>query len=237
MKSKFVVVDGITGSGKSTIIQAFRGWADNSGRRVFDLQTWYDAHPEPPTIENVKDFDLLMTFEPTKAWIGSAIRYEMSRDDDPYTALALAQAFSLDRLVQYKRLIIPALKAGKSIIQDRSVTSSIAIQPIMEGGPSLKDLIALPGNALALLHPPTDLILTNLDAKIATERLAKRAEFSKGVFEREKLLRSVHDRYYSNWFEELFISRGSTIHKIDTGSSIEELQQNAIKLITSIFTT
>lgn len=234
MNGKFIVIDGSTGSGKSTIIRTIKDWAKDSDLNYFDLADWCLHNDAPPKFSDIEKFDLLFTFEPTKNWIGSAIRYEMSQTENPYTGLELAQAFSLDRLIMYKRLVLPALKAGKTIIQDRSVTSSIAIQPILPGGPTLEEIINLPGNIFAIENAPTDLILTDLSPQLTEERISKRAEYTKGIFENTELIKKVAGRFKADWFQKIFTDNGTKIHTIDTSLPLTVMKTNAIKLITQI---
>lgn len=234
---KFVVVDGLTGSGKSTILRAIKQWSLACGHKIFDLEEWSKTHPEPPTFDQIKDFDVYFTFEPTKTWIGSAIRYEMSRTDEPYNGLELAHAFSLDRLVHYKRLVLPALRAGKTVIQDRSVSTSIVYQPAMAGGPTLEELLKLPGNALALEHAPDALILTHVKPETAQARLAARENESKGVFEDVELLRKISERFASDWFSRLYHDHGTAVHHFNADVSREQMENDAQKLIEQILST
>lgn len=231
------MIDGIAGSGKSTLLRAAQEWARACEHRVFDLGAWSKEHPEPPRFEDVADYDTYFTFEPTRQWIGSAIRFEMSRTDRPYSGASLAHAFALDREIMYARLVLPALAAGKTVIQDRGVSTSIAYQPIMPDGLPLEDLLALPGNARALDHAPGHLILTSLDPALALERLNGRDEESRGVFADLEFLRRVDERFRSDWFRELFRSRGTILHELDTSSALETTILNAQTLISTILTT
>lgn len=230
MQGKLIVIDGITGSGKSTLIKAVRTHLE-AKHRVIGTQQWFTENRRPPSFDDLKDADILFTQEPTRWWIGAGIREELSRTDSPYSVRTLAEAFALDRQIQYKTLILPALKAGKTIIQDRSVTSSLVLQPLMPGGPSVTELLALEGNAIALEHAPTDLILTHLDPAIALERLASRLYESKGVFEFKTLLEQSHQAFHSTWFAELFNGRGTNIHTINTNTSLEAMSSGMIELI------
>jgi thymidylate kinase len=234
---KFVVVDGLTGSGKSTILRAIKQWATECGHKIFDLEDWSKTHTAPPSFEEVNDFDVYFTFEPSKTWIGSAIRHEMSRTDDPYSGLELAHAFSLDRLIQYRRLILPALSAGKTVIQDRSVSTSIIYQPAMAGGPTLEELLALPGNAAALQHVPDALILTHVKPETAAARLQARANESKGVFEDLELLRKIAKRFAADWFSQLYHERGTSVHHFNADVSKEQMEADAKKLIEQILSS
>lgn len=227
----FIVIDGIAGSGKSTIVRSWKEWIATQDVQTFDLLEWTQSNDAPPTLEDIGNADVLFTFEPTKQWIGSAIRQEMSHGS--YTGTEHAHAFALDRLIAYRRLIIPALQAGKTIIQDRSVSSSIAYQPIMPGGPTLEEILKLPGNALALEHAPTHLVLTDIAPAEVVSRL-KRNDDSKGVFEDMDLLTKIHERYRSQWYREIFTTAGTQIHDLDTSTRIDTTILNATSLLTSL---
>lgn len=231
----FIVFDGIAGSGKTTIINAVKEDLLSQGKKIFDLAEWSSSHTDPPTEKDWNDADVIFSFEPTKQWTGRAIRYEMSQEDHPYSGLELAQAFSLDRLIQYRRFILPARKAGKIIIQDRSVTSSIVYQPIMKGGPKLDDLLQLPGNKLALEHAPDVVILTKIDTHLLEERY-KRDDDNKGVFQNVELLNKVQDRFHADWFKELFPEQGTEFKTIDTSQPIKTTLSTAIQYVQTYLT-
>lgn len=234
---RLIIVDGIAGSGKSTLLRAAKGWSERCGHRIFDLAEWAKTNPEPPRFDQVVEFDVLFTFEPTRQWVGSAIRHEMSRTDQPYAGESLAHAFSLDREIMYRRLILPALAAGKTIIQDRGVSTSIAYQPIMPDSISLRRLLSLPGNALAMKHAPAALILTDLDAEVAVERIKKRDEESKGVFADLAMLRRVARRFRSHWYSTLFHVHGTSVHTFDTQIPLDEMVRRAEALLDRLLTT
>ncbi len=232
---RFLVVDGIAGSGKSTLLKSIKEEYRHEGARIFDLKEWCAKNRGIPTIADVKDADILFTYEPTGSWIGEAIRLEMSQTENPYSAISLAQAFSLDRLILYNRLILPARAKGIPIIQDRSVTSSLVYQTTMEDAMPLDSLLALPGNDLAMLNAPNHLILTDLDPTIAVSRASKRKELSKGVFQELELLQQIDDAFKSPWFEKLITDSGTEIHRISTNQpqaeSIQEFSQLIHKLL------
>ncbi len=231
---RFIMIDGIAGSGKSTLIRAAQTWSRERGLRVFDLAAWSKDHAEPPRFEDIAEHDVYFTFEPTRTWIGSAIRFELSRTDVPYSGTSLAHAFALDRELMYRRLVLPALAAGKTVIQERGVCTSVAYQPLMPDAPELEDILVLPGNALALSRAPDHLILARLDPAVAIERLRERDEESRGVFADVELLRRVSERFSSDWFRSLFQSRGTTIHDLPTDMSPEQTATRALTLISSL---
>jgi thymidylate kinase len=180
---------------------------------------------------------VFFTSEPTRTWVGAAIRFELSRTDSPYSGESLAHAFALDREIMYKRLIIPALEAGKTVIQDRGVCTSLVYQPIMEGGMSLRKLLKLPGNALALRYAPDALILTDLDPEVAVERLRGRCEESRGVFADLAFLRRVTKRFRSTWFSLLFHHYGCSVHSFNTDIPREIMQDRSEQLLAQLLPT
>ncbi len=228
------MVDGIAGSGKSTVLRAIETWAEECHHRVFRMGQWKED--APPTFEDVKDHDIFFTYEPSRTWIGRAIRYELSRDDMPYGGEELAHAFALDRQMMYRRLIIPALAAGKTIIQDRGVSTSLVYQPIMPGGIPLETIMTIPGNKLALEYAPNALILTKLPAEQAAIRIQGRSDDSKGVFANVEFLKKLAVRFHEPWLRELFEAHGTTVHELDTSGTLEETSDRAQKLIDHILT-
>ncbi len=233
-KGYFIIIDGIAGSGKSTIIKAVQKNFINSNKKIFKLSDW--THAEPPKFEDISDFDVYFTYEPTRHWIGAAIRYELSREDDLYGGEELAHAFSLDRQIMYKRLILPALNAGKIIIQDRGISTSLVYQPIMPQSISIETIRNLPGNKLAIKHAPDTLILTKLSAENAFQRIQNRQDELKGVFGQLNFLKKLEKRFSEKWLIETFEKQGTEIVHLDTSSELSKTINETNKIINKILT-
>lgn len=230
----FILVDGIVGSGKTTAIQAMFDALTSQGLRCFRLEDWKGE--KPPRFEEISDFDVYFMCEPTRQWIGAAIRQEMSQTEHPYGGEELAYAFALDRQIMYRRVIIPALNAGKTVVQDRGVSTSIVYQPIQPNSLSLEKILNLPGNKQALEHAPNHLILTSTPVETIVDRIRLRpaSQGAAGVFADVELARRVDARYREPWFRELFESRGTRIHTLDTSGTLKESQSNAVMLINNL---
>ncbi len=228
----FIMIDGIAGSGKTTVIQAMFKELVARGLRCFRLQDWKETHP--PRFEEIPDFDVYFTSEPTRQWIGAAIREEMSRVDQLYGGEELAHAFALDREIMYRRLIIPAKRAKKIIIQDRGFSTSLAYQVAMPGALSFEAIGSLPGNILALVHAPDALILTTIPVQMAISRISLRHDDNKGVFQDPVLLTKVADNFKSKNFRALFEESGTRIFDLDTSGTLEESKTSAVSLITQL---
>lgn len=236
MDYKLVLIEGIDGSGKGVVTDTFKELAEKEGLKCFDLREFIKKEKEFPEYEAIKDYDVIISAEPTYGWVGRAIRQEMIRDNKrKYSALAVAQAYSLDRKILYKRLLIRALQDGKMVLQERSVVSSIAYQPLQaqiqgEDLP-LETVLKLPGNKLAIEdYPPSMVIITRLDPETAIQRLADRDKKDACIFERLEFLKKLSKRYESTWLKSLFEKHGSKVVYFDTSETIEVTKNQARKI-------
>lgn len=231
----FIMVEGIDGSGKGTIVRLMAEHLATVGKSIFNLSEWAKTNGRLPKLDEIGAAEVVVGGEPTHAWIGAAIRQEMIRNGHGYATADIATAFSLDRLTLYHRSYLPALDAGKWIIAERGVASSLVYQPAADASVTLEYELALSGNAFTLEHAPDHLVIAKIDPNTAVERLAKRdGKQDDHIYERADFLKQISGRYESDWLRELFESRGTKIHFIDTNGSLEETQQQTISLLESL---
>ena len=142
----FTVIDGLDGVGKGVIIEGLVAHVREQGARVFSLDEYSNTHHYHPefdpanatdrTYHPLDDFDVLVSSEPTYVQIGQAIRDEVIRTNGRlYSTRMTAQLYADDRLILHKRILLPALAAGKHILQSRCVASSIVYQALQEPAP------------------------------------------------------------------------------------------------------
>ena len=232
----FIMFDGIAGSGKSTLLQALKESFITSGKRVFDIQDWNAQHQSPPHINDILEYDVYMLAEPTKTWIGSAIRQEIAFHPEYYSARTQAEVFALDRMMQYRRVVIPALRLGKTIIQDRGVTTSLVYQSTLDPQLSMQDIAYLAGNRIALEYAPTHLVLTQIDPSIALARRNNRTDTSKGMYEETELLRRAQETFHNQAFYDFMKAHGTSIHTVNTNGDIDSTTTQFLSLIKSFIT-
>lgn len=165
-KGVFIVLEGIDGTGKSTVSRELRSWLEERGRQV------------------------VLTAEPTDDWLGKAVRRANEEDLDPRTESLL---FTADRC-QHTLRIGEMLNRGKVVICDRYYGSTVAYQgAALEkdmGDNAVSWLLNL--NGPVVRHPDVTILLTS-DPGTAMRRVGNRGELSK--FEREGYLGKVQDIY------------------------------------------
>ena len=230
------MLDGIDGSGKSTVLQAWKDDLAAQGNAIFDLKNYWQTTGRYPEISEMKSYDFIFSCEPTYAGIGSVIRNELVRHPD-YPPQAVAEAFSLDRLILYTKIIIPLLAEGRCVVQDRGVSSSLAYQSLQSPELTFDKLANLPGNQLALEHRPDYLVLCDLPAEEAITRLEGRLDKQDGaIFEKRSFLKKLQSQYQSPEFQNIFTERGSKIKLLPTGVNIDTMKEQAVILLRRILT-
>ncbi len=101
-KGKLIVIEGIDGCGKTTLIKKLK--------KHFSLQKF------------------IFTKEPGGTSLGLKLREIINKGKKEITEKAEFLLFAADRNQHFQHLIIPALKKGKIIISDRMADSSLAYQ-------------------------------------------------------------------------------------------------------------
>ncbi len=229
------MIDGIDGSGKSTVIQAIKKYLEQTGNAVFDLKNYWQKYRRYPKLSEIKSYDFIFTCEPTRIGIGQIIREELIKNGNNYPARAIAEAYSLDRLILYSKIIIPLLKSGKCVIQDRGISTSLTYQPLQDKKLNSKTISNLIGNKLALKYRPNHLILLDLEPKIAIKRLQNRNnKQDNAIFEKLKFQQKIAKKFKSKEFQNIFLKRKTSIHYLPANENIDIMRQEAIKLFKKI---
>jgi thymidylate kinase len=198
VNNKFIFLDGPEGSGKSSIIDYWKTYCIAQGKKVFDLKRYWKTYDKQPDPNDVLEADILFSAEMSYTGIGKVLREELIKNGTDYPTLAIAEAYALDRMILYKKFFIPALESGKTIITDRAVSTSLAYQTISNPSLSFEAILNLPGNAIAISHPPTDLILFKIDPKKALERLQTRTDKNDdAIFDKLDFQQKVYERFLS----------------------------------------
>jgi dTMP kinase len=100
-----ITIEGIDGSGKSTLVSALR--------------------------ESLAGLDPVFTREPGSTWVGDAVRRAIAERADPVTEALL---FVADHAAHLATVVRPALDEGRLVISDRYTDSRYAYQAVMLEG-------------------------------------------------------------------------------------------------------
>ncbi len=197
MKGKLVIVDGMDGAGKSSALKGLIEWAVENNKKTFDLRKFEKDSGRIANFENFKEADVIISAEPTLSGVGKVIK-EILIKKNGYSGISIAQAFAIDREIHYNRVVIPALEAGKLVFQERGITTSFVYQPV-QIHISLRELMSLPGNKLALKYPPSVIFICLAEPEYLTAR-----NDGKQIFEEVNYVRNLYNRYKSEWLQGIF---------------------------------
>ena len=201
MKGKFIVFEGIDGSGKTTQIEMLEKRLKDEGKKVF------------------------RTAEPTDAPSGKALREALSGAvKRPPTELAAL--FLLDRIthnVDKEKGIKKLLDEGYFIICDRYYYSSLAYQGSEIDG----DWVARINLECPDIEAPDVCVFLDLSPDEAIERISKNRETTE-IYEKKEKLADVRQKYFKV-FEKL--KGRDNIKVVDASGSPEEVAERIYKAI------
>ena len=158
MQGKFITLEGIEGSGKSTSIK--------------DIKDILDLH----------SIDHIVTKEPGGGPIGQDLRALLLNKDSKISSEVELLLMMADRKSHLDNLVLPSLKKGIWVISDRYLDSTYAYQ----GGGREIEFSIIDNLSSHLKLPSPDLtLLFDLSPEIALERAKQRSTLDR--FEREPM--------------------------------------------------
>ena len=202
-KGKFIVFEGLDGSGTTTQANLLFRYLKKQGKKVY------------------------LTGEPTRSLIGGLIEGQISGDWKS-TPECLQLLFTADRAHHLEKGIIPLLKKGITVICTRYILSTLAygsIDMVAETSSHLPPRPALQGSAedaqwLINLNKkfiwPDIIFLLKVSPKICIQRI-KKERFHKELFEKEETLKKVSQNYLK------FAKKLKNIYLIDGEKPIKEV--------------
>lgn len=221
-KGFFITVEGIEGSGKSSLLSSVEEWLrqreERSGRQV------------------------IMTREPGGTALGKKIREVLLAPSGPSPSdeepegeavhpLAELLLFSADRAQHVNRLLRPALEAGKIVVCDRYIHSTLAYQGSARGvsESTLRSIVELSTGGLL----PDLVLLLDLEPEAGLARAKSRQASAEGAetwsrFEEEKL--EFH-RAVRNGFRALAAADPARFAVLDAAQSKSDVREAAITVL------
>jgi dTMP kinase len=168
---RFIVLDGPDGSGKSTQLKMLGSWLRSEGASVVE------------------------THDPGGTVIGDKIRrILLDRDHNEMTIGCEMLLYMASRTQLMGEVIAPAIDAGKCVLCDRWVSSTVAYQA-EEGALSPMDIVAIYEIALRSVKPDLTVIL-DIPAEVGLSRIARQADRmeAKGVEFHRKVRKAFLDQ-------------------------------------------
>jgi len=203
MKGRFISLEGIEGTGKSTQAKLLSDYLKDKG------------------------FDIVLTEEPGGTQIGLRIReLLLSVEHKGMTAVTELLLYNASRSQHIREIILPAISRGAIVITDRFTDSTIAYQGFGRGiDPGLIDSIDL--IATGRLRPDITILL-DLDAEVGLKRNKGINKIDR--LELEDL--EFHQRV-RNGYHILAEKEPERIKLIDASAGIQEIHNRISSIITN----
>ena len=204
MKGLFISIEGPDGSGKSTQIENIKKFFED------------------------KNIEIVFTREPGGTPIGERIR-EIILDNafNEMDSMTEAMLYAASRAQHVAEVIRPAIEAGKVVVCDRFVDSSLAYQGY---GRNLGDAVSVI-NSYAVGDCMPDLtFLMKLDPNVGKHRIEENRD-NQDRLEHEKL--TFHNRVYKGYLEleKMYPER---IIGIDASLGIDEIKEEIYRKLEEI---
>ena len=203
MTNKFIVVEGSEGVGKSSQIKIIE-------RYLIDNKIEY-----------------ILTREPGGTRFGESIRDIILNDDNNTEELTDSLLFYASRYENYKKIILPALDAGKTVVCDRYHYSTLVYQGIVGNNSYVKAIHEIFD---AIYSKMIDhIIYLYTTPKESFKRISKRSVTDKFESRGLSYLEDLSNAY------ELVFNGMKNITKIDTSADKDITKDNLIKSLDKIF--
>lgn len=147
MRGKFITFEGADGSGKTTQIEKIKTYLEQRGQKC------------------------ILTREPGGSDLGNKIREILLHYDGEVDSLCELLLYMADRAQHVKKIIIPALNAGLTVLCDRYTDSSVAYQGYARGL-DIERIMELNKIATDGLEPDLTIVF-DVETEVAMQRVGE----------------------------------------------------------------
>jgi len=205
MRGTFITFEGIDGSGKSTQLRLLGNFLRANG------------------------CDPLLTREPGGTALGVRLRaalLDAMEEVDPLTELLV---FAADRAQHVRRVLRPALKAGKVVISDRYADATVAYQGAGRGFPPelISQIVQLATEGLK----PDLTLLFDLSIAESTSRTARRITGRSSGRDRLDIEKDDFHTRVRDAYLQIALAEPERVKLIDTSGPVEHTQQHLREII------
>ncbi|WP_346869242.1 dTMP kinase [Clostridium sp. UBA5119] len=198
--SLFITFEGPEGSGKSTVMSAV---AERLSERC----------------------EIVTTREPGGIKISEAIRELLLHDQNDMDYRTEALLFAASRRQHLVEKVLPALAAGKLVLCDRFIDSSLAYQGYARGI-GKEDILTINDFAIESHYPDLTLYL-RVDAEVGLSRIADNARETNRL---DKETLEFHKRVCAG-YDQLAEDYPDRIHVVDASQALEEVIETVYNII------
>jgi dTMP kinase len=207
LPGKFITLEGIDGSGKSTQLRMLSGALRERG------------------------VDPLITFEPGGTPLGRRLRDAFLETEETVTPMAELLLFAADRAQHVEFMIKPALATGRTVISDRYADATFAYQGAGRGfdEKTVNQVIKLATGGLKpdltlFFDIPTSLALSRMSARGESGEKSNRMDF-----ETVEIYERVRDAYLG-----IATREPKRFRIVDASGPMEEIQRNVLAIVTDL---
>ncbi len=210
-KGKYIAFEGIDGSGKTTQVKELARFFAKQGKEVILVQ------------------------EPRKKGLIGDLVHRVLRGEIKIPSTALQYLFTVDRVLQHSEVISPALKAGKTVISDRSLWSAVVYGILDRARSQYRykegELLLVSQSILSMYHQfivPDYTFYLRISLPTALTRILGKNE-KREIYEDKEKLTELIKGY--NWLVKKF---SKEIVIIDGEKSVEDVSQKIIERIQNL---
>lgn len=205
----YIEFEGIDASGKSSLMDAVN--IDLQNRRVLSWATREPGSPHDKVTTAIRDL------------------FKSGLDIDP---LAEVYLFAADRAQHLRKVVMPMLNRGATVLQDRGIWSTVAYQGYGRG--VSMELIVLMNKLLAGTMPPDLIIWVDTPVETAADRLKTSRNDEIHRFNQLTFQEKVYKGYldlFNKKTPELFYADSPPVVRLDGRRSLAELKADAVAAI------
>ncbi len=203
-KGRYIAVEGIDGSGKTTQVEKLAQYFKSQGREV------------------------VLTREPRKEGVVGNIVQQVLTGKLRIPPAGLQYLFSTDRVLHHEEVIEPALKSGKIVISDRCFWSALVygiLDKVGEYNEDTASFLLISQSILSMYHQftaPDNTFLLKVPLELAFERISKKDDV-KEIYEDKEKLKKLIEGY--DWLANKFPQE---ITVVDGEGSVDEVTKRLI---------
>lgn len=203
-KGRYIAIEGIDGSGKTTQTEKLAEYFKNQGK------------------------DVVLTREPRKEGIVGDIVQQVLTGKVHIPPVGLQYLFSTDRVLHHEEVIEPALKSGKIVISDRCFWSAVVygiLDRVGEYDEEAVNFLLISQSILSMYHQfivPDNTFFLKVSLDSALKRISGKDDV-KEIYEDKEKLKKVSGGY--DWLAAKFPEE---VEVIDGEGSVEEVTKRLI---------